>query len=221
MLHVPHCRQRSLYLCRVVSIVIYYLDTIHGLPKHIETTLYPRESLQCPDDIIHVDAQYMTAGESRQRIEDIMLSRDTESYPAQLFPTVVHRKSRHPLIVKIYISSEIVTASTEPEGHCVRYVLDNALDKRISVIGDDSPIRRYQLGEFVKGAGDMLYILKIIEMVRIYVQDYLDFRFKVKKAVHIFTGFCNKIFFFAHIHIAVYLRKIASYKNSRLFLCIF
>ena len=62
----------------------------------------------------------------------------------------------------------------------------------------------------------MLNILEVVQMIRIYVENYLHIRLQFKEAVPVFAGFRYEVFSASHVTVAPNFLKISSHKNGRL-----
>ena len=76
MFHILYCRKRCLDFCWMVSIVINNLNTLFSSSKNVESSLCSFELAQCFCNRFRLNTNQMTAGKCRQRVKNIMLSRN-------------------------------------------------------------------------------------------------------------------------------------------------
>ena len=202
---------------RMVRVVVDQADTVCRCPDDIETSLGAVELIQDFSDDRRIHIQCVAGREGRQRVGDVVLARHAEMQMGQLFAGFHDIELRITVFIKVEIRRGIGAAGAESERDdpLLVQLLQDTGDKRIGVVGDDIAALRHQTGKLVERLHDVVDILEIIQVVRIDVEDDLDFRTQAQETVHIFTGFCDEITAVADLGVAVEFRKIAADQDGR------
>ena len=199
----------------MVRVVVHDADVGLGPSQHVEPAVRAFELVQGLDDGFRPDAQHVAARKGRQRVEDVVLSRNGKLDPAENLPAVVHIELRHSFPAEADVAGVVVAAGVEPEGHRVRQAFDDTFYKGIAVVGDHDPIRRDQSGELVKGTGDVLNVLEIIQVVGVDVEDDLNARPQLQEAVPVFAGLRDKVVLVPDVDVAADFIQSAADQDRR------
>ena len=96
-------RKGSLYLRRMVGVIVYYGNAFFRSSLHVKTPLGSRVLLQSFDYNLRAYSHLVAAGKGSSGVEDVMFPRHRKLGSPQPFSLIGHVKGRHPRIGKGYV----------------------------------------------------------------------------------------------------------------------
>ena len=204
-------RQGSHYLRRMVSVVVHHGKSVDAA-HYVETPLGPLERQKSVLYYVQISyAQSERRGDGSKAVCNVVLAGNGERYPVyeafsgvQVIRGMAHGVERDVLGVE-------VAALAEAKGlYAAVQIRGGRLYEGVGVVSDYGAVLGYRQSELAERAGYVVYVLKVIQMVRIYVEYYLHPGAQLQEAVHVLAGLGDEVILAAYADVSVELVEYAA-----------